>query len=143
MYTRKTRFPVSANNIPVGFYLQGNEDQVWWTYIFVTEANPQGNRKNPQEKKNRQANCFFPVHLFLVVIPCRYTQGNCFCFSLSVFCISLWVCSPSGKFGFPVVPADALFWLIQTALFWLIQTDRELILLSFDVHRFPVTGLKI
>ena len=74
MYTRKTRFPVSANNIPVGFYLQGNEDQVWWTYIFVTEANLQGNRKNPQEKKNQQANCFFPVHLSLAVIPCRYTH---------------------------------------------------------------------
>ena len=135
MYTRKTRFPVSANNIPVGFYLQGNEDQVWWTYIFVTEANLQGNRKNPQEKKNRQANCFFPVHLFLTVIPCRYTHREIvFAFPCRYFAFPYGYVHPR-KFGFPVVPADALFWLIQT--------DNELILLSFDVHRFPVTGLKI
>ena len=135
MYTRKTRFPVSANNIPVGFYLQGNEDQVWWTYIFVTEANPQGNCKNPQEKKNDRQIVFslsiYPWRLF----PVGTHTGKLFLlFPVGIlhFPVGMFTL---GKFGFPVVPADALFWLIQT--------DNELILLSFDVHRFPVTGLKI
>ena len=56
MYTRKLLFPVCVNNIPVGFYGQENEGQVWWHGIFVTKAYRQGNSKNSQEKKTRRAN---------------------------------------------------------------------------------------
>ena len=102
MYTRKFLFPVYANNIPVGFYQQKNENQIWWIDISMTEANRQGNSKKPQEKTVGQIDIFlsfYPGGYSLSV----YTQRNYFSISLLVFCIPLWVCAPSRKFQFPVV----------------------------------------
>ena len=120
----KSIFIVGANNFPVGFCRQENNGQVWllgiflWVFVdmkrmdilylvawnFPEGSPPTGKFHKTLGIKKLMGKLIFPCRF----IPDGYsltghTQGNCFSIFLSVFCNFLWVCSPSGKFQFPVV----------------------------------------